>query len=60
MDKNPIEELQTLLDEMSKDYEKFTTGNAAAGARVRKVCQTIKSKCQDIRINVQNIKKERS
>jgi uncharacterized protein YeeX (DUF496 family) len=60
MNENPIDEIENIVAEMRKDYEKFMDGNNAAGARVRKMCQAIKTKCQDIRIDVQNIKKERT
>lgn len=60
MGTNPCDELQKLLDTMRVDYEKFMDGNNAAGARVRKGCQVIKAKCQDIRVDVQNIKKGRT
>ena len=55
--------LEELLDEMQnemhgahEDLEKFAGGNKSAGTRVRKSMQFIKSKAQDIRVQVQDMK----
>ena len=54
-----FEELKTLVNEVEDDATKFyDKGNKAAGTRLRKGCQNIKNLCQDIRIEVSNIKKE--
>ena len=54
-----FEELKTLVNEVEEDATKFyDKGNKAAGTRLRKGCQNIKNLCQDIRIEVSNIKKE--
>ncbi|NQV73588.1 histone H1 [bacterium] len=44
-----------LEDDFSKFYEK---GNKAAGTRVRKAMQDLKSMSQDIRVEVQNMKND--
>jgi hypothetical protein len=43
----------SLEDDVVKFYEK---GNNAAGTRLRKGCQEVKNLCQDIRVEVSNIK----
>jgi len=54
---NTLEELITLLEESRTDYVKFyTSGNAAAGTRVRKAMQTVKTTAQDVRLHVQETK----
>tara|TARA_Y100000994_G_scaffold186967_1_gene155713 strand:- start:3631 stop:3858 length:228 start_codon:yes stop_codon:yes gene_type:complete len=54
---NKLEELITLLEEVKADYHKFyEKGNSAAGTRVRKTMQEVKTAAQDIRIDVQNTK----
>ena len=54
---NKLEELIALLEEARADYDKFyEKGNNAAGTRVRKVMQEVKSAAQEIRIDVQNTK----
>lgn len=60
MGKDIVSEIEDLVSEMRVEYTKFMDGNASAGARVRKAAQAIKAKCQDLRVTVQNIKKERS
>ena len=46
-----------LLTSMQKDFEKFYDGgNNAAGTRVRNGLQDLKTKCQEIRLDVQNRK----
>ena len=54
---NKLEELITLLEDAKSDYHKFyEKGNSAAGTRVRKIMQEVKTAAQDIRIDVQNTK----
>ena len=55
--------LEELLDEMQNEMhsaheniEKCMAGNKSAGTRVRKSMQFIKSKAQDIRVQVQDMK----
>jgi hypothetical protein len=53
-----FEELKTLVGDLQEDAEKFyDKGNKAAGTRLRKGCQSIKNVCQDIRIEVSELKK---
>lgn len=53
-----FEELKTLVEDLQEDAEKFyDKGNKAAGTRLRKGCQSIKNVCQDIRIEVSELKK---
>jgi hypothetical protein len=59
--------ITNLIAEMSKDlaniaddvYKFEINGNNLAGSRVRKVMQKIKMDAQDVRIAVQQVKKER-
>ena len=52
-----LDELITLLEGSRTDYDKFyTDGNSAAGTRVRKVMQTVKTTAQDVRLHVQETK----
>ena len=52
------EELVRLLEENERDFNQFyEKGNKAAGTRVRKAMQQIKRVAQDIRVEVQDIKK---
>ena len=54
---NKLEELITLLEDAKSDYHKFyEKGNSAAGTRVRKIMQEVKTAAQDIRIDDQNTK----
>ncbi len=54
---NKLEELIALLEEVKTDYHKlYEKGNSAAGTRVRKTMQEVKTAAQDIRIDVQNTK----
>lgn len=54
---NKLEEMITLLEEARNDYGKFyDSGNSAAGTRIRKVMQEIKSVAQEVRIDVQTTK----
>lgn len=51
-----ITEIKQMLEE---DLEKFLKGNQTAGTRVRKGLQEIKSKSQEIRVWVQDIKNKK-
>lgn len=56
---NRFSEIKTLVNSLEKDFEKFYyKKNAAAGTRVRKGMQDLKSLAQSIRISVQEMKKE--
>ncbi len=53
-----FEELKTLVDSLEDDATKFyDKGNKAAGTRLRKGCQAIKNVCQEMRIEVSELKK---
>jgi len=56
-DKDMCTEIENLVATLREDYNKFVCGNDAAGARARKTCQAIKTKCQDVRVEIQSIKK---
>ena len=54
---NTLDELITLLEGVRADYHKFyNDGNSAAGTRVRKAMQTVKTTAQDVRLHVQETK----
>jgi len=46
------ERLKRLVEEIADDLQKAVGGNKAAGTRVRKAMQDIKSVAQDIRVKV--------
>lgn len=49
-----------LVSELHKDVEKFhVKGNDSAGVRIRKAMQDLKALAQDIRDEVQDIRKKR-
>ena len=53
-----LNEIQEVLDSVQEDATKFyEKGNKAAGTRVRKAMQKIKSLAQDVRVNVSETKK---
>jgi len=55
---NLLEQLQETLDSIQEDAAKFNEkGNKAAGTRVRKGMQTIKSLAQDVRVAVSEANK---
>lgn len=57
---NLLEQLQETLDSIQEDAAKFNEkGNKAAGTRVRKGMQTIKSLAQDVRVAVSEANKAR-
>ena len=47
-----FEELEKLVAAAKEDYQKAIGGNKAAGTRVRKSMQDIKSQAQNIRVKV--------
>jgi len=50
-------EVQNLVNSLEGDFEKFyDKGNNAAGTRVRKGMQALKTLAQDVRVEVQNKK----
>ena len=51
-----IEEMKILLEDLQVDVDKFNSGNASAGTRIRKAMQTLKGQAQDLRKEVQEIK----
>jgi hypothetical protein len=54
---NALEDLITLLEETRVDFNKFyNDGNSAAGTRVRKVMQEVKTSAQAMRLHVQETK----
>jgi|TARA_R110000824_G_scaffold119748_1_gene273954 hypothetical protein len=54
---NLLEQIRELVATTEEDYEKFyEKGNAAAGTRVRKSMQELKSLAQELRLNVQATK----
>jgi|TARA_R110000824_G_scaffold127284_1_gene287345 hypothetical protein len=55
-----VEKIQEVLAEVQGDVEKFTNGNKAAGTRIRKAMQEIKSLAQTVRTEVQTIKNSES
>jgi|TARA_R110002073_G_scaffold318068_1_gene491950 hypothetical protein len=56
-DTNRLEQLITILEETRDDHTKFFgTGNNAAGTRVRKAMQEVKTLAQELRVEVQETK----
>tara|TARA_R110000824_G_C14755713_1_gene629169 strand:+ start:65 stop:244 length:180 start_codon:yes stop_codon:yes gene_type:complete len=54
---NLLEQIRELVASTEGDYDRFySKGNAAAGTRVRKNMQEIKSLAQDLRLDVQATK----
>ena len=50
-------ELETLLESLKEDFAKFyDEGNKAAGTRIRKGMLELRTKAQDVRKEVQEIK----
>lgn len=53
------EKLVALLESMKENVEKFfEKSNKSAGTRVRTQCQEIKKLAQELRLDVQNAKKQ--
>ena len=56
---NRYQELLDLIQTFQKDFEKFyVKGNKSAGTRVRKHMASLKRKAQEIRNEVQDVKKK--
>ncbi len=54
---NLLEQMIALLEEARDDHEKFfDRGNNAAGTRVRKAMQEVKTLAQELRLEVQETK----
>ena len=54
---NKFTELKSLIDSLENDAEKFySKGNSAAGTRLRKGLQEIKSASQTLRLGIQELK----
>ena len=54
---NLLEQIRELVASTEEDYEKFYgKGNSAAGTRVRKNMQELKSLAQELRLDVQETK----
>ena len=51
-----VNRIQEVLNNVQTDVEKFGNGNKAAGTRIRKAMQEIKTLAQDVRTEVQTIK----
>ncbi len=52
-------QLKSMVESFEKDFEKFyVKGNKAAGVRVRKHMQELRQLAQDIRAEVQTLKKD--
>jgi hypothetical protein len=52
-----LENLITMLEATRADYAKFySDGNSAAGTRIRKVMQEVKTSAQALRLHVQETK----
>ena len=56
-DTNRLQQLITILEGTQDDHDKFFgTGNNAAGTRVRKAMQEVKTLAQELRVEVQETK----
>lgn len=55
-----FEELVSLLKNSEEDFKKFyDKGNNAAGTRIRKQMQLLKTLAQEVRLDVQTVKNSR-
>ncbi|MGJ1203321.1 histone H1 [Sphingobacterium lactis] len=55
-----FKELKSLVDGLENDADKFfAKGNSAAGTRVRKGLQEIKTLAQDLRLGIQELKNKK-
>ena len=52
-----MEELLNEIEMLKAEYEKFTRGNKSAGTRARKCLQNIKKFSQNLRLEIQSMKK---
>lgn len=57
---NLIQSLEQELENFKLEYEKFERGNKSAGTRARKILQNIKRISQDLRVLIQDVKKDDS
>ncbi len=48
-----LEKLETTIENLKVEYEKFLKGNNTAGTRARKYCQEVKKISQEIRDEIQ-------
>ncbi len=56
---NRFNEIKTLVDDLEVDMEKFySKSNKTAGTRARKLLQDLKKLSQEIRVDIQNSKKQ--
>lgn len=56
---NRFSEIKSMVDELEVDMEKFySKNNKTAGTRARKILQDLKKLSQDIRVDIQNKKKD--
>lgn len=56
---NRFSEIKSMVDELEVDMEKFySKNNKTAGTRARKILQDLKKLSQDIRVEIQNKKKD--
>lgn len=56
MAQSNFDQLESLVATIKEDYLKATSGNKAAGTRVRVGMQQIKAKAQDIRLEISELK----
>lgn len=58
--KENFQKIEELVESAKADMTKFVEkGNAAAGTRVRKFMQELKTLAQEVRVGVQNIKNDK-
>lgn len=56
---NRFNEIKSMVDDLGVDMDKFySKSNKTAGTRARKTLQDLKKLAQDIRIDIQNKKKD--
>lgn len=56
-----FEKMQALLEQIKPDVQKvFDKGNGSAGTRVRQTMQELKNLAQQLRIEIQEVKKQKS
>ncbi len=54
-----FEQLRDFVERLEEDFKKFyEKGNKAAGTRIRKAMQELKKMAQEIRVEIQEKKKE--
>ena len=53
-----VQRIQEVLNNVQTDVEKFGNGNKAAGTRIWKAMQEIKTLAQSVRTEVQTIKND--